>query len=121
MPSPPGHSEYRPDERFAFDRLEAARRASADVARWTPMLTAKSLSERCGGTIAVKAENLQRTGSFKVRGALNKVRALPPGTAGVTAGSAGNHAQALAYAARAMGVACEVFMPVDAAVSKVVA
>jgi threonine dehydratase len=115
------HSEAWPAEAFAYERLEAARRASVDVARWTPMLTAMSLSERCGGVVALKAENLQRTGSFKLRGALNKLRALPPATAGVTAGSAGNHAQALAYAARAMGLACEVFMPVDASVSKVLA
>jgi threonine dehydratase len=76
------------------------------------------LSERCGGTIVLKAENLQRTGSFKLRGALNKLRAVGPDVAGVVAGSAGNHAQALAYAARASGLRCEVFMPVAAAVSK---
>ncbi len=87
--------------------------------RHTPVLTAASLSERCGGTIRLKAENLQRTGSFKLRGALNKVRAVGDSGPGVVAGSAGNHAQALAYAARASGIRCEVFMPVDAAVSKV--
>jgi threonine dehydratase len=69
--------------------------------------------------VRLKAENLQRTGSFKLRGALNKVRSVPEGCAGVVAGSAGNHAQALAYAARAAGLRCEVFMPVDASVSKV--
>jgi|tagenome__1003787_1003787.scaffolds.fasta_scaffold20926932_3 threonine dehydratase len=101
------------------ERLEAARRASEQLVRHTPVLTAASLSERCGGTVRLKAENLQRTGSFKLRGALNKVRAVAPEATGVVAGSAGNHAQALAYAARAAGIACEVFMPVDAAVSKV--
>ena len=69
----------------------------------------------------VKAENLQRTGSFKLRGALNKLRHLLPGTRGVVAGSAGNHAQSLAYAARSAGLDCEVFMPTAAAVSKVAA
>jgi threonine dehydratase len=100
-------------------RLEAARRASEELVRHTPVLTAASLSRRCGGTIRLKAENLQRTGSFKLRGALNKVRAVGAGAAGVAAGSAGNHAQALAYAARAGGLRCKVFMPAEAAVSKV--
>jgi threonine dehydratase len=103
---------------LAPERLEAARRASEQLVRHTPVLTAASLSERCGGTIVLKAENLQRTGSFKLRGALNKVRAVGRDVAGVVAGSAGNHAQALAYAARASGLRCEVFMPVAAAVSK---
>ena len=69
----------------------------------------------------LKAENLQRTGSFKLRGALNKLRSLPDGVAGVVAGSAGNHAQSLAYAARSFGLPCRVFMPVNAAVSKIAA
>jgi threonine dehydratase len=67
----------------------------------------------------VKAENLQRTGSFKLRGAMSKLAALGDGcTRGVVAASAGNHAQALAYAARARGVRCEVFMPHGAPISK---
>jgi threonine dehydratase len=101
--------------------LSAAHAASAGFVVRTPVLSAGSISAHCGGTIAVKAENLQRTGSFKLRGALNKLRHLPPGTGGVVAGSAGNHAQSLAHAARANGLACEVFMPVGAAVSKVAA
>lgn len=102
------------------DELQAAQRESARITRRTPVLTAASVSERCGGTVALKAENLQRTGSFKPRGALNKLRAVGD-CDGVVAGSAGNHAQSLAYAARAFGVPCEVFMPVDAAVSKLAA
>jgi threonine dehydratase len=70
-------------------------------------------------TVALKAENLQRTGSFKLRGALAKVAALGDGCArGVVTGSAGNHAQAVAYAARARGLRCEVFMPQGASISK---
>ena len=70
----------------------------------------------------LKAESLQRTGSFKIRGALNKLAALGDACAsGVVAGSAGNHAQSLAYAARHRGLACEVFMPQEASVSKVAA
>jgi threonine dehydratase len=104
---------------LASDRLEEARGLSARLVRHTPVLTAASLSSRCGGTVVLKAENLQRTGSFKLRGALNKVRSVGESCSGVVAGSAGNHAQALAYAARASGLPCSVFMPEEAAVSKV--
>jgi threonine dehydratase len=90
------------------------------LARETPVLISGTLTERCGGRVLLKAENLQRTGSFKLRGALNRVAGLEAGSA-VVAGSAGNHAQALAYAASARGVACEVFMPAEAAVAKVAA
>src|SRR3954451_12474575 len=109
-----------PDGLYIED-LRAAHAAALELARETPVLTAKSLSERLGGTIALKAENLQRTGSFKLRGALNKLATLPPGTTGVVGGSAGNHGQSLAYAARARGVACTIHMPARAAVSKVAA
>ena len=65
-----------------------------------------------GTTVVLKAENLQGTGSFKLRGAMAKLAALGDAAArGVVCGSAGNHAQAVAYAARARGVPCEVFMP----------
>jgi threonine dehydratase len=99
------------------EELVAAHRASAGVARCTPVLQSSSLSEQCGGVIALKAECLQRTGSFKLRGALNKLRAID-GKRGVVAGSAGNHAQSLAFAARHRGVPCEVFMPAEAPISK---
>lgn len=70
--------------------------------------------------MALKAENLQRTGSFKLRGALAKIAALGEDCAGgVVTASAGNHGQAVAYAARARGVSCEVFMPQQAAIAKV--
>jgi threonine dehydratase len=84
------------------------------------VLSSRTLSERAGGTVALKAENLQRTGSFKLRGALAKLVALGEArAAGVTAGSAGNHAQAVAYAARVHGIRCEVFMPETAPIAKV--
>jgi len=101
------------------ERLREVHDAAAQVARRTPLLTSASISRECGGTVALKAECLQRTGSFKLRGALSKLRALDGSVSGVVAGSAGNHAQALAYAARQCGVECEVFMPVDAPISKV--
>ena len=102
------------------DAPQRARELVSRVARETPVLASGTLSERCGGRVLLKAENLQRTGSFKLRGALNRVAALAGG-GGVVAGSAGNHGQALAYAASARGVACEVFMPAEAPVAKVAA
>ncbi|HEY6758733.1 MAG TPA: threonine ammonia-lyase [Baekduia sp.] len=97
-----------------------AREAIGDVARKTPVLPSATLSERTGGDVVLKAESLQRTGAFKIRGALNKLHALGDGcAAGVVCGSAGNHAQALAFAARARGVPCEVFMPDGAPIAKV--
>ncbi|MBS1871031.1 MAG: threonine ammonia-lyase [Actinobacteria bacterium] len=106
------------DAALRLDRLERAHRASAATVRRTPLLTSASFSERCGGAVALKAECLQRTGSFKLRGALAKLRTIGRRAPGVVAGSAGNHAQSLAYAARHHGLSCEVFMPLDAAVSK---
>jgi threonine dehydratase len=102
------------------DDIERARAAICDVVRRTPVLDSETLSERSGARVVLKAENLQRTGSFKLRGALNKLAALGAGCdKGVVAGSAGNHAWALAEAARARGVPCEVFMPCQAPIAKV--
>jgi threonine dehydratase len=101
--------------------VERARAAIADLVRHTPVLPSATLTERCGGEVLLKAESLQRTGSFKIRGALNKLAVLgEEGCArGVVAASAGNHAQALAFAARARGVPCEVLMPRAAPIAKV--
>jgi threonine dehydratase len=101
--------------------VEAARPAVQGVARRTPVLSTRTISERAGGVVLLKAENLQRTGSFKVRGAAAKLAALgDDGCArGVVAASAGNHAQSLAAAARLRGVPCEVFVPTDAPLAKI--
>jgi threonine dehydratase len=109
--------------RIAAGAARDARRIVATVARHTPLLSSRSLSERCGGQVVLKAENLQRTGSFKLRGAVHKISRLKAtaNVAGVVAGSAGNHGQSLAYAARAQGIPCEVFMPTEAPVAKVAA
>jgi threonine dehydratase len=89
------------------------------VVRQTPVLASATLSRRAGTTVALKAENLQRTGSFKVRGALAKAAALDGDPVnGVVAASAGNHAQAVAYAAQARGLRCDVFMPEGAPLGK---
>src|SRR4051794_41725108 len=106
---------------LSADDVRAARAAVEAVARRTPILTTRTFSERVGGTVVLKAENLQRTGSFKVRGVANKLATLgEEGCArGVVAASAGNHAQALAAAAKARGIRCEVFVPTEAPMSKV--
>ncbi|MSO58765.1 MAG: pyridoxal-phosphate dependent enzyme [Ilumatobacteraceae bacterium] len=98
----------------------AARAVGQGIVKHTPVTESAALSERCGGKIVLKAENLQRTGSFKIRGALNKVASLgDAANNGVTAGSAGNHAQALAFAARHRGVPCEIFVPTGASLAKI--
>ncbi|HEY1507484.1 MAG TPA: threonine ammonia-lyase [Solirubrobacteraceae bacterium] len=100
--------------------VRRAAQAGAGIVRHTPILSSYTLTERAGATVVLKAENLQRTGSFKLRGALSKIAALGDACArGVVTGSAGNHAQAVAYAARERGVRCEVFMPDTAAIAKV--
>jgi threonine dehydratase len=112
-----------PDQALQDVTAEDIRRAvatGAGIVRETPVLSSATLGARTGVTVALKAENLQRTGSFKIRGALSKLATLGEGCAqGVITASAGNHGQALAYAARARGVACEVFMPQTAPIAKV--
>ncbi len=111
--------EQRADA-VTVDAIHAARVRIADVARVTPVLPAPVLTEHLGAPVVLKAENLQRTGSFKVRGATNRVTLLGDAcSSGVVTGSAGNHAQALADAARARGVRCEVVMPTEAPIAKV--
>jgi threonine dehydratase len=101
------------------DSIRLAARAGDGVLRETPIITTRTLSERAGTRIVLKAENLQGTGSFKLRGAMAKLAALGDASErGVVCGSAGNHAQAVAYAARSRGVPCEVFMPEAAPIAK---
>ena len=99
--------------------IEAARRAGVGVVKRTPITESAALSERYGGNVVFKAENLQRTGSFKIRGAMSKLASLGDAVKnGVVAGSAGNHAQAIAFAARHHSVPCEIFVPAGASLSK---
>jgi threonine dehydratase len=99
--------------------IEAARRAGLGVVKRTPITESAALSERYGGNVVFKAENLQRTGSFKIRGAMSKLASLGDSVKnGVVAGSAGNHAQAIAFAARHHNVPCEIFVPAGASLSK---
>ena len=95
------------DHDVDLDDIRAARSVIADVAKHTPVISSLTLSAGIGGNIVLKAENLQRTGAFKIRGATNKVASLgSTASLGVTTGSAGNHAQALAFAAQYFGVPC---------------
>ncbi len=98
------------------DDIEAAAARLAGVVVRTPLLEAPLLNDRLGGRLLVKAEPLQLTGSFKIRGAYNRIAGLPAGRrgAGVVAFSSGNHAQGVAAAARLLGVAATIVMPADA-------
>ncbi len=113
-------------ELIAAADLDGARRAISGIAVRTPTIACEDLAERAGTAVCLKAECLQRSGSFKLRGALSKLAALGGTELGgaapalVTA-SAGNHGRAVADAARIKGVPCTVFMPRDATVSKVAA
>ena len=101
--------------------LEAARARIAGIARVTPVYPSETLSRLAGRPVQLKAENLQRTGAFKIRGAVNTIASLSPEerAAGVTAASAGNHGQAVAWAAREAGIAATIFMPQDSPMAKV--
>jgi threonine dehydratase len=103
--------------------VQSAADAIAGCVHRTPMLTSATLAARCGAPVWLKAELFQRTGSFKPRGAFNRVHALTPEERerGAIAISAGNHAQALALAARDEGVDALVLMPADASPAKVAA
>ena len=100
--------------------IEAARArlAAGAVLRPTPVRRSDTLSALAGRRIILKPEYLQRTGSFKVRGAHNLISQLPPGSE-VVAASAGNHAQGVAYAARGAGMKATIFMPEGASLPKV--
>jgi threonine dehydratase len=103
--------------RFEAD-LEGARARIADAVVRTPVWQSEELDAALGCAVWLKCEPLQRTGSFKLRGATNAVRSLPEGTRGVAAVSSGNHAQAVAYAGRAAGLPVTVVMNADANAAK---
>jgi threonine dehydratase len=100
----------------------AGARARIDGRAWrTPALHVDALDEACGREIWLKPECLQRTGSFKYRGATNAVASLPAGSEGVVCISSGNHAQAVARAAREAGIRCLAVMPIDSNPTKIAA
>jgi threonine dehydratase len=106
-----------------IERIRAARERAAGTVKTTPIDLSATFSALCRRQIYLKLENLQKTGSFKVRGALNKIQLLDVAARarGVVTASAGNHAQGVAYAAQKAGVPVTVVMPETASLSKVTA
>ena len=105
----------------SWEDIEAARRRLEGVAHRTPVLTSRQFDEAAGATVFFKAENLQRAGAFKFRGAYNKIKAETErgSVSAVVAFSSGNHAQGVALAARLLGVRATVVMPTDAPQAKI--
>jgi len=103
-----------------IDRIREAASRTAPHLHRTPMLSSRSIGERAGVRLQLKCESFQKTGSFKPRGALNLVLSLPEErrSRGLITVSAGNHAQAVAWVAHTLGLACTVVMPADAPRSK---
>ncbi len=101
--------------------IQEARRRLQGIAEQTPIYLSETFSRRCGREVRLKAENLQRTGAFKIRGAVNKLKTLSSDerAAGVVAASAGNHGQAVAWAARELGIRARIFVPDTAPMAKV--
>src|ERR1700704_3357173 len=120
MPARPDVSDLK-GSAPGLPEIEQARARLDGVARVTPVYRSETLSQLAGREVVLKAENLQRTGSFKVRGAYNRIATLSDEerAAGVVAASAGNHGQAVAWAAREVGIKSTVFMPQDAPMAKV--
>jgi threo-3-hydroxy-L-aspartate ammonia-lyase len=108
---------------ISLDDVRAAARRIEGFAHRTPVLTSHALDEATGATVFLKAENLQRVGAFKFRGACNAVASMTDAerTRGVATASSGNHAQALTLAARLHGVRAVILMPEDAPPGKVAA
>ncbi len=106
---------------IAIEQIQAARRRAQGVVKVTPLDRSATFSAMCGCEVYLKLENLQKTGSFKVRGALNKIQLLDAETRGrgVVTASAGNHAQGVTYAGRMAEVAVTVVMPETASFSKI--
>jgi threonine dehydratase len=105
----------------SLEEIEDARTRLKEVAVRTPLDRSRALSDIAGGEVFIKCENLQRTGSFKIRGAYNRISRLTEAEcrAGVVAASAGNHAQGVALAASLSGTHATVFMPDSASLPKV--
>jgi threonine dehydratase len=105
----------------SIEDVEDARERLKGVAVVTPLDRSRALSDRTGGEVFVKCESLQRTGSFKIRGAYNRISRLDENErrAGVVAASAGNHAQGVALAASLSGIPATVYMPDSASLPKI--
>src|SRR5450631_3130535 len=108
---------------ITLDDVLAARELLAGIARKTPVEGSRPLSQAVGGPVHLKCENLQRAGSFKIRGAYTRMSRLSDEekARGVVAASAGNHAQGVALAAKLLGIRSTVFMPLGAPIPKLMA
>jgi len=106
-----------------LDDIELARRRLSGIAHPTPLIRSDTLSRMIGGDVFIKPENLQKTGSFKIRGAYNRIESLTNDekSRGVIAASAGNHGQAIAFAASRAGIKATIVMPTTAAIAKILA
>jgi threo-3-hydroxy-L-aspartate ammonia-lyase len=104
-----------------WEDIQAARRRLAGIAHRTPVLRSKQFDAECGAEVYFKAENLQRGGAFKFRGAYNKIKAESERgpVAAVVAFSSGNHAQAVALVSKLLGIRATIVMPTDAPQAKV--
>ena len=106
---------------ITIEDVRAARRVGEGFVTVTPVLPSRTLSEAVGASVVLKAECLQRTGSFKIRGALNRIARLSDAERprGVVAASAGNHAQGVALAASVLGVQATIYVPLGASLTKI--
>ncbi len=104
-----------------FTQIEQAARRLAGIIKPTPLLRSDTFDRLIGAEVFLKPENRQKTGSFKIRGAFNRLASLSPEEArlGVIAASAGNHGQALSYAATCAGIRATIVMPRSAAIAKI--
>src|SRR4051794_13955490 len=119
-PTPSGAARAEPVASVTLADIQAAREALRGTALVTPMEGSRWLSAMTGAEVTIKCENLQRTGSFKIRGAYLRISKLSPDerARGVVAASAGNHAQGVALAAQLLGIKATVFMPHGAPIPK---
>jgi len=111
------------DDTLTLDRIRAAAARLDTAAHRTPLLSSTRLDEHCGAKVLLKAEPFQRSGSFKFRGAYNRLSLLDPAAraAGVVAFSSGNHGAAVALAARLLGIAAVIVVPADGSPAKLAA
>lgn len=111
------------DDGLTLDRIRAAAARLDGVAHHTPLLTSSTLSQHCATKVLLKAEPLQRSGSFKFRGAYNRLSLLSPAgrEAGVVAFSSGNHGAAVSLAAKLLGIPAVIVVPADGSAAKLAA
>jgi threo-3-hydroxy-L-aspartate ammonia-lyase len=123
QPSPDAREAAITAHDLTLERVRAAAARLDGIAHRTPLLTSATLDADCGGTVLLKAESFQRSGSFKFRGAYNRLSQLDPAqrVAGVVAYSSGNHGGAVALAARILGIRAVIVVPANGSAAKLAA